>query len=127
MKKSVVILLLILYSASTIGATINMHYCMNKFAGWSLISDKKDKCPKCGMTNTGCCKNEKRQIKISLDQIKSESSQLNCDRFFIVAPLSRNFIRSQVVFKVTHNTAYFHPPPLLLRQDTQATLSTFLI
>jgi hypothetical protein len=62
MKKAIVILLLVLYSASTIGATINMHYCMNKFAGYSFKEVKKDKCPKCGMKNTGCCKDKKKQI-----------------------------------------------------------------
>jgi hypothetical protein len=71
MKKGIVILLLLIYSVSTIGATINMHYCMNQFAGWSLTSEKKEKCAKCGMRNTGCCKDEKKQIKLTLDQQKS--------------------------------------------------------
>ncbi len=72
MKKVIVILLLALYSAATIGATINMHYCMNKFAGYSFKEIKKDKCPKCGMKNTGCCKDEKKQIKLTADQQKTD-------------------------------------------------------
>ena len=127
MKKAIVILLLVLYSASTIGATINMHYCMNKFAGWALTSEKKENCPKCGMKNTGCCKDEKKQIKLSSDQQKSESSQLNYDRFLITSLLSHTYISANVVCTTIHIPAPTHAPPILLRQDTQATLSTFLI
>ena len=77
MKKVLLILLIVLYSASTIGATINMHYCMNKFAGWSLLSAKKDKCSKCGMTGSKCCKDESKQIKITADQQITDGTFLN--------------------------------------------------
>jgi hypothetical protein len=127
MKKAIVILLMVLYSASTIGATINMHYCMNKFAGWSLISKKKDKCPKCGMTNTGCCKDEKKQIKLSLDQQKSEYNHINYDRFLVVSTVTFYNANASCIKIVKHNFTYLHGPPILLGQDTQATLSTFLI
>ena len=127
MKKAIVILLLVLYSASTIGATINMHYCMNKFAGWSFISKKKDKCPKCGMTNTGCCKDEKKQIKISLDQQKSENCQLNNDRFLITTPLTSTYLNVYAIEPSTQVVAPIHAPPIRLIQNSQAFFSIFLI
>ena len=100
---------------------------MNKFASWSLSSEKKDICAKCGMANTGCCKDEKKQIKLSLDQQKAEYNQTNYSYLLtlVQAPVSY-----KEVFNVTianQNLFYLHAPPILLRQDTQATLSLFLI
>ncbi len=126
-KKVLVILLLVIYSVSTIGATINMHYCMNKFADWSLFGEKKDKCAKCGMSNNGCCKDEIKQIKLSLDQQKAEYVQHV--KFNLVTILKSPFtfptkkfisINKQIV-------AYLHSPPLILPKDLQAFYSIFLI
>lgn len=128
MKKGIVILLLLIYSVSTIGATINMHYCMNQFAGWSLTSEKKEKCAKCGMRNTGCCKDEKKQIKLTLDQQKSS---LN---LAIAAPLGvaeNKIISFQinkfVSFNNNYTLPYLHAPPLIPLKDKQVFNSTFLI
>lgn len=127
MKKVVVILLLVMYSASTIGATINMHYCMNKFAGFSFKEVKKDKCPKCGMKNTGCCKDEKKQIKLTLDQQKA-AYQAN----YIFQPI---VLANAFQISVTPLVATFqkkgwistHAPPLLSHINVQAYFATFLI
>lgn len=118
---------MVLYSASTIGATINMHYCMNKFAGWSLISKKKDKCPKCGMINTGCCKDEKKQIKLSLDQQKAEYHKTSPSFILALVHTLVSYKQAQAVTIATKNLFYLHAPPILFKQDKQATLSTFLI
>ena len=127
MKKVVVIWLLIIYSGSTIGATINMHYCMNKFADWSLFGEKKDKCAKCGMANNGCCKDEIKQIKLSLDQQKAEYDQ-NV-KFNIVTILKRPFaFPSKKCISINKQIlAYLHSPPLILPKDLQAFYSIFLI
>ncbi len=127
-KKAIVILLLVFYSASTIGATINMHYCMDKFAGFSFSNTKQEKCGKCGMTNTGCCKDEKKQIKIASDQQKSECNQnLNLNALVLVNPTlicNRSF---SILLSAKQNLAYLHAPPILLRENKQAYFSTFLI
>ena len=127
MKKAVVILLLVLYSASTIGATINMHYCMNKFAGFSFKEVKKDKCPKCGMKNTGCCKDEKKQIKLTLDQQKTAYQAS-----FIFQPivLANAFQISATPLVATFQKQGWistHAPPLLSQINVQAYFATFLI
>jgi hypothetical protein len=126
-KKAVVILLLVLYSASTIGATINMHYCMNKFAGFSFKEVKKDKCPKCGMKNTGCCKDEKKQIKLTLDQQKAAYQAS-----FIFQPivLANSFQISATPLVATFQKQGWistHAPPLLSHINVQAYFSNFLI
>ena len=126
-KRIIVILLLILYSASTIGASINMHYCMNKFASWSLSSEKKEKCATCGMTNSGCCKDEKKQFKLSLDQQKTEGCQnINTHSPAVVKGTTVYNINKFVVMN-KQNPAYFHTPPLILKKNPQAFFATFLI
>lgn len=127
MKKAIVILLLVLYSASTIGATINMHYCMNKFASISLSTDKKDKCPKCGMRNTGCCKDEKKQIKLSLDQQKAEYNQSVNNQAVVLTITNSICFKNHFVAIEKNKQAYLHAPPLILNNNPQAFFSTFLI
>jgi hypothetical protein len=44
---------------------------MTEYVGWELTHSKEDdKCGKCGMKDkqSGCCKDEHKQIKISADQ-----------------------------------------------------------
>ena len=77
MKKIAIILVLLVYTATTMGATIHLHYCMDKFVGWSLWhTDKDNKCGRCGMTEKkdGCCKDEHKQIKIETDHHKSTAT-----------------------------------------------------
>ena len=104
-----------------------MHYCMNKFADWSLFGEKKAKCAKCGMDNKGCCKDEIKQIKLSLDQQKSEYVQ-NV-KFNIVTILKSPFsFPAQKITSINKQiVAYLHSPPLLLQKDLQAFYSIFLI
>lgn len=127
MKKAIVILLLVLYSASTIGATINMHYCMNKFAGYSFKEVKKDKCPKCGMKNTGCCKDQKKQIKLSLDQQKAEFNQISsCQPIALTHSFSISANPLMATFQKQGWIAT-HAPPLISHINVQAYFATFLI
>jgi hypothetical protein len=128
MKKGIVILLLLIYSVSTIGATINMHYCMNQFAGWSLTSEKKEKCAKCGMRNTGCCKDEKKQIKLTLDQQKSSVNLAIAARLSVAENKIISFqINRFVSFNNNDTLPYLHAPPLISLKDMQVLYSTFLI
>ena len=128
MKKGIVILLLLIYSVSTIGATINMHYCMNQFAGWSLTSEKKEQCAKCGMRNTGCCKDEKKQIKLTLDQQKSSVNLAIAARLSVAENKIISFqINRFVSFNNNDTLPYLHAPPLISLKDMQVLYSTFLI
>jgi hypothetical protein len=56
------------------GATVQLHYCMNKFVGWSLgHNDNDNKCGECGMKykKEGCCKDDHKHIKLKDDHQKS--------------------------------------------------------
>jgi hypothetical protein len=43
MKKILVSILAVFYLASSVGATVHLHYCMDKFINWSLLKGG-DKC-----------------------------------------------------------------------------------
>jgi len=87
MKKILVSILAIFYLTSSVGATVHLHYCMDKFIEWSLLKVDGDKCDKCGMEKDGgCCKDEQKLVKNNTDQKISESTiQLipvtACDNF----------------------------------------------
>lgn len=79
MKRLFTAILAFIYMGTSIGATMHMHYCMGKFAGWSLSISKSGSCPKCGMEKAlvkakGCCSDEQQTIKNTTDQKAAESS-----------------------------------------------------
>jgi len=74
MKKILVSIFAAFYLASSVGATVHLHYCMDKFINWSLLKGG-DKCSKCGMEKDGgCCKDENKFVKNNIDQKVAESS-----------------------------------------------------
>jgi len=69
MKKVLVSIFAVFYLASSVGATVHLHYCMDKFINWSLLKTDGDKCGKCGMDkDSGCCKDEHKFVKNNADQ-----------------------------------------------------------
>ncbi len=77
MKKIVAIFFLILYSFTTVGATVHMHYCMNKLISTSLYHGKENKCQKCGMHKSatkGCCKDEHKFVKLKKEHQTTQSA-----------------------------------------------------
>jgi hypothetical protein len=100
---------------------------MNKIAGWSFSSEKKDKCARCGMKNTGCCKDEQKQLKVSTEQQKSSfNANLN---FQVAAPLNffAHFNTKAAICNDKFPIAYLHAPPLLLKKHHPSFLASFLI
>ena len=73
MKKVLVSILAVFYLASSVGATVHLHYCMDRFINWSLLNSDGDKCDKCGMEKDGgCCKDENKFVKNNVDQKVAE-------------------------------------------------------
>ena len=73
MKRGAALILLLLYFATSTGATINFHFCMGAIENISLPGNSEKNCGKCGMEkktspDTGCCKDEGKWIKIKDDQ-----------------------------------------------------------
>ena len=74
MKKILVSIFAVFYLVSSVGATVHLHYCMDKFINWSLLKGG-EKCNKCGMEKDGsCCKDENKFVKNNIDQKLAESS-----------------------------------------------------
>ena len=76
MKKVFAFILAIVYLGSTVGATVHMHYCMDRLVNWTL-KDEGNKCNNCGMEKSdGCCKDESKFVKNSIDQSATGAIQL---------------------------------------------------
>lgn len=73
MKNFLVIIVSLVYFTSVTGATVHVHYCMGRLANWGLGQDTSKTCGKCGMEkeetkNNGCCKDEQKFFKNTVDQ-----------------------------------------------------------
>lgn len=63
MKKAFAAILALIYFATSMGAAVNMHYCMGKLYAVDLMSAVK--CNHCGMEKSdGCCKDEVKVLKV---------------------------------------------------------------
>jgi hypothetical protein len=115
MKKFIVAILAVLYLGTSVGATVHLHYCMDKLANWSLWPKKGDNCNKCGMSksekkSSGCCKDEQKRVKVENDQKATESYhmlQLNS------VAISVAFVELPAIHlpSVTEKSPLSHGPP----------------
>ena len=130
MKKTVVILLLLIYGTATMGATVHLHYCMDEFVGWSLFPNKDGTCGKCGMEEKdkeGCCKDEHRHLKLKVDQQKSNVPQF---KTFITAPILFAPIVDFDIhsyLNITENYPTCHAPPGMPKEGLHILHCVFLI
>ena len=113
MKKILVSIFAVFYLASSVGATVHFHYCMNKLINWSLLNGDGDKCDNCGMEKDGgCCKDENKVIKISVDQNTTGSAVQFNQVLSVAAPSAFNVLENYPSFRIEQ---YFicHAPPLI--------------
>jgi len=70
MKKFLVFLLIMVYTLSSSGASINLHFCCGKLDRVSLSTPHRDGCarPKNGISKQRCCDNKQVELKIKTDQ-----------------------------------------------------------
>ena len=109
--------MLLLYGSATIGATVHIHYCMNKFTGISFIEKKNAVCNNCGMPKdkgAGCCHDECKQLKLSTDQLTNPASQMPDVCFTaVVAPFITGVVKIPVAYLVEKVS---HAPPGALQK-----------
>jgi hypothetical protein len=130
-KKIIAIFFLVVYGFTSIGATVHMHYCMDKYVGWNLFHSKNAKCGKCGMKEDvkkkGCCKDEHKEFKLKTDQQKASVADF-AHIFFaaVVIPQYQDYTIVKLhVTKLCYNN--YHPPPDIHNQNLQVLYCTFLI
>ena len=113
MKKVLVSIFAIFYLASAVGATVHLHYCMDKLINWSLMKADGNKCDKCGMKKDGgCCKDENKFVKNSVDQNIASSVVHFSQILSVAAPTNfitaENYSSSQI-----EEYPICHAPPLI--------------
>ncbi len=131
MKKAVVFLLLITYTAVTSGMTVNYHYCMNKLDKTSLFTTKSDDtCGRCGMETSesnGCCKDEVKLVKLEDEQSRALYVTDN-KPFFVLLPTALPVTSTNTLYPVLlETTVQANPPPLLKGQKTYLLYNVFRI
>lgn len=113
MKKTVVILLLLIYGSASMGATVHLHYCMNKLVGWSLWDSDEEECGRCGMKEdkTGCCKDEHKHFKLKADHQKAAGAALVNFDLTPVTIIPTPVFNFQAFVKGTESYSACHAPP----------------
>jgi hypothetical protein len=115
MKKGLVLLLLMVYGLSSVGATLNFQYCCGKLDKINSIPVKAKKCckpeMKKKMEENGCCNNKTFELKIKDEQVAVPAYVLKAD-------FTPEFISQEKYYAVTtpgklqqHVPEVFAPPP----------------
>ena len=111
MKKILVSIFAVFYLASSVGATVHLHYCMDKFINWSLLKGG-DKCSKCGMEKDGgCCKDENKFVKNNIDQKVAESSFQLIQMAAVASPAAFIHTTKYYITSITQENSFDHAPP----------------
>jgi hypothetical protein len=84
MKRLAAFILLLLYFATSTGATMSLHFCMGEMSNITLKGREDQQCRKCGMEKTatdlaGCCQDQHQFIKLDDDQ-KSDTINLEVSK-----------------------------------------------
>ncbi len=115
MRKTIALILAVLYLGTTTGATVHMHYCMGELAEWGLGYNKSKTCGKCGMEKSdekdnGCCKDEHKFVKNDNDQKPAESFVINFALHVFDLP-AEYFSAIEIPFSGTEKYPVSHAPP----------------
>ena len=132
MKKLVVAILSFLYISTSSGATLQMHYCMDKLVDWSIgHNDGKNTCNNCGMEKDGkgkndCCKDEQKQLKIEKDQKAATAFQFTLS-LVTALPVSYPVYNLSGIASVTEEFPLSNAPPRSPQQAVYIRNCTFRI
>jgi hypothetical protein len=115
-KKFFALILSILYLTTSTGATVQLHYCMDKLIGWDLNGNNSEKCSRCGMDKSkshkkGCCKDEQKQVKVHNDQKLTESSIFQIQLLSQANPLSFDNYKIEAIQSLAQTFPVTHAPP----------------
>ena len=115
MKRFLVTLLSVLYMAGAMGATVHIHYCMNRFMSASLIDKDEDRCAKCGMKKDerkkDCCKDEHKTFKTNVHQQTKVSFGVPQQQVFLPHEHHYNAYQFSFHTPVINTSAHSHAPP----------------
>ena len=90
MKKVIVIVLMLVYGVSSMGMTLNLHYCCGKFSAINFSAALKNNYPAGNsITTKGCCDTKQIELTIKSDyqkdtEIKTGIKQLQVEKLLPV-------------------------------------------
>ena len=64
MKRLLTFLVAVFYLGVSSGIALQVHYCMDEVAAFTLMPAASDKCDTCGMKDNSCCRDEVTFIKL---------------------------------------------------------------
>ena len=119
MKKLAASILLLVYFTVTTGFVVSVHYCMNKVDSIQLGDTSSESCGKCGMhieDSDGCCKNDVKVVKMSVDQ---SYAKITVPDFTLSLPLPsfQEVHRFSLLASLQKDYPLAHGPPIS-EQDT---------
>lgn len=129
MKKFLAFILLVIYLPAYSGVVVNFHYCMNRLASTQFFAAEKKVCGKCGMhtgRSHGCCRDEVKLVKLSIDQLSAKTLTVTETPVVPVQPISE-FFAVPVPYLTVPEQATGPAPPLLSEQDNYLQFSVFRI
>lgn len=118
MKKLVVILLMVAYGAASLGATVHVHYCMDKLIELGICHNEGDVCSQKGMMKgmdyEKCCKHIYEQLKVAT-HYKDAATMIDYNKFTVIANLVFHyqdaFSPTSITIKNTYtNNNYLRKP-----------------
>ncbi|WP_162902847.1 HYC_CC_PP family protein [Taibaiella koreensis] len=132
MKRILTLLMLLMYSANIVGATVHVHYCMGKFAGWSLSRFEDDRCGRCGMKAKGkneCCKDVKKEIKLEKEhQRKSfQGIAFQLSLAEAVLPAAPRYLNPAFLLANHSGSTSYRPPPEIRQRELYILYCVYLI
>lgn len=116
MKKVLIAIFALVYISTSVGATVQMHFCMGKLADWGLVSNESKTCGKCGMEKSakksnGCCKDEHKFVKNDTDQKVTETAFQMAHAIALALPVSFFEIPATELKTLSEQTPTSNAPP----------------
>jgi hypothetical protein len=128
LKKAFLILLSFIYLASSAGATVQLHYCMDKLVGAGMHDSESDQCDKCGMKKQdGCCKDKSKQVKLESDQKPASTFFISYYFPAIVQETSFDVFHSLYLENDSYSLPYSNGPPIHIGLQLYKYLRVFRI
>lgn len=95
MQRFLITILSVFYLSIATGTSYQFHYCMGELAQWNFGHSKNEDCPRCGMEKSetdksGCCKDEYKFVKLTVDQKQESSSFSNLSFLSLICPAPQN-------------------------------------
>lgn len=133
MKKLITTILAIVYLGTFTGATVHIHYCMDKLADWGWNQEEQNEtCGNCGMEKSsnednGCCKDEHKFIKNDFDHKTVQSSFQFIQVLATASLTSYDAIPATQFASVTEENPLSNAPPRSHKVAVYISKRTFLI